>query len=54
MLPHEAFVEIATYFPLLYQLHNWSPVYRTIKDGTSFNTMLRECANKEPLLLVVH
>jgi len=53
MLPQDVFVQLAKHFPRFHQIFNWSLVYSCLQHGTSYNTMLRQCAFKSPLLLVV-
>jgi len=39
--------------PVIYQLYNWSKVYGSTRDGTSFNTLLNKAKGIEPAILLI-
>jgi len=39
--------------PVIYQLYNWTKVYGSTRDGTSFNTFLKKSKNIEPAIILI-
>ena len=53
ILSGEEFVGVVKAMPVLYQLYNWTRLYNSTKDGSSFTTLLNRCQGVEPAILLI-
>lgn len=53
VLSPEEFAGIVKKVPVLYQLYNWSKIYGSTRDGSSFTTFLNRSNAVEPAILLI-